>query len=182
MLPCPIDRRLRRCVRSGTQPLFVVVRRRRSCVRRPDAGGAAASGGARRAGVVRAWRSAACVRVLRSCGCGRRCGGGCATTLAVCSALARRGAWRERGGGVCARRAQRDRPVFSCKRGAVLRRGQRARASPVPVLEMSLMSLQAVIAVAAAVPPVYVMRAYGAAGVPPRATTEFEFDSDSDVS
>ena len=86
-------------------------------------------------------------------------------TLAV-----RRSALVQRGAGVaavCARAGRKGALLISCKQGTVLRRGRRARAPPpVPVLEVSLISSQAVVAVAAAVSPVCVMRAYGAAGVP----------------
>ena len=157
VLSCPIDRRLRRCACAGTQHFFVVVRRH-ACVR-SCAGGAATGGGARQAGAVLARHSSACVRVLWPW----RCGGGFAATLAVRSALAQRGS---SAAAVCARAGRRGALLFSCKRGMVLRREQRARAPPVPVLEMSLMSPQAFVAVAAAVSPVCVMRAYGAAGAP----------------
>ena len=71
-----------------------------------------------------------------------------------------RGAWRagparfERCGCVRARWAQREVFLFSCKQGAAPRREQRACAPSVPVLEMPLMSPQAVVAVAAAESPV----------------------------
>ena len=87
--PYSIDRRLRLCVRLGTQHLFVVMRRR-PCVVSGVGGAATTSGGAGRTGVVRAVRSAACVCVLLSCGCGWCSGGACAATLAVLSVLARR--------------------------------------------------------------------------------------------
>ena len=46
-------------------------------------GGAATGGGAVRARVVHAARSAACLRVVLSCGCGCCCGGVCVATLAM---------------------------------------------------------------------------------------------------
>ena len=80
-------------------------------------------------------RSAACVRVLWSCGCCWYCSGGCAASLAVRGALVRRGASLA---AVCARAGRKGAFLLSFKQGAVRRRKQRARAPPVPVLVMSL--------------------------------------------
>ena len=153
VLPYPIDRRLRLCALVGTQHFFLVVVRRRSCMV-PGVGGAATCGGARRAGAVRAACSAACVRVALSCGCGL-CGSACGLRLLGCRVC---GAQRGRGGCMRARAGCRGGGVGgSCcpswEWDVVLLRERRACASPVPVLEMSLMPPQVVGAVAAAKSP-----------------------------
>ena len=101
--PCPINRHLRRCALAATQQLFVVVRRR-TCVR-SEVGGwrfSSAGGGAKLAGAALLWRGVARVYVLRTCGCGRRGGGGLAAALVACGARARCGASAVAAACVCA--------------------------------------------------------------------------------
>ena len=61
--------------------------------------------------------------------------------------------------------------LFSCKQGAASRRERRARAPPVPVLELPLMSPQTAVAVAAAESPLCLAHAHGAVGAPRGAAT-----------
>jgi len=121
--------------------------------------------------VGRAWCLARAALLLAAAECGRARCVRCAVrrVSAFCSPVAAAGAAaadsrrlsrragparRERGSCACARWAQRGVVLFSCKRGAVPWRKQRAHDPPIPVLEMQALP-QAVVAVAAAVSPIF---------------------------
>ena len=151
VLPCPIGRRLSGFVSVWARSIFssscVVVRA--WCLVSAALLRAAARGGRAR-----------CVRfeVRRACAC-------CCPVAAADAAAVRAQrlsrclacwpgavrAWRLRARALGAKRGGSS--CFSCKQGTAPRREQRARAPPVPVLEIPFMSPQAVVAVAAAESP-----------------------------
>ena len=155
---CPIDRRLRLCARVGTQHLFVVACRR-SCVV-PDASGARRRCfrrrryGARGAAACR-WRARAVLPVAA--------GAAAAACVLRLSRWRARVAWRVRAWRLRGARAGRDGGVrlASCRMC-----GRVCAGSPVPVLEMSSMSPQAVGAAVTALPPWRAERVHGVAGGP----------------
>ena len=158
-LPYPVGRRLQLCVRAGMQHLFVVVRRhvRPWCLESAALLLAAARGGRARCVRLAVRRACACCCHVAAVDAAVRVRCGSRDVRRAGGAQCDRGGWCNEGG-ASAR--------FCCRHGAAPCRERRACGPPVPVREMLLMLPQAVVAVAAAEPPLRLVRVHGVVGAP----------------